>query len=293
MFRYVSLPKQKKWKQKQMGPNQTCKLLHSKGNHNQNKLQKWEKIFASVVTDKDLQNIQTAHPTHLQKTSSIKKWAEDLNRHFSKEDTQMPNRHMKRCSTLVIIREIQTKTTGKTLHWSKWPSLKSLQITCWRRGRERGSYTVGGNVNRCRHYGKQYGGSFKNQKQNYHMIQKSHFWHISGENSKGYTQPSVHSSTGFTIKTCKQPKCPSTDDRCGAHRQCNSTQPQSRRWCHLPHLMDLDAILLGKWVRDRYMISLIHGIQKTDTNERIYKTDSQTKTKFMITKGEREKEQRG
>ena len=37
-----------------MGPNQTYKFLHSKGNHNQNKLQKWEKIFASVVTDKDL-----------------------------------------------------------------------------------------------------------------------------------------------------------------------------------------------------------------------------------------------
>ena len=124
----------------------------------------------------NLQNIEAAHPTHLQKTSSIKKWAEALNRHFSKEDTQMPKRHMEWCSTLVIIREIQTKTTGKTLHWSKWPSLKSLQITRWSGCGEKGSYTVGGNVNRCRHYGKQYGGSFKTQKQNCHMIQKSHFW---------------------------------------------------------------------------------------------------------------------
>ena len=55
--------------------------------------------------------------------------------------------------------------------------IKKTRNKCWCGCGEKGSFVhVGGNVNWCSHYGKQYGGASKNQKYNYHMIQQSHFW---------------------------------------------------------------------------------------------------------------------
>ena len=103
------------------GENKTLRMEENNGKWNS-----WQRS--------NLQNTQAAHSTYCQiNNNPIKNLAEDLNRHFSKEEILTANKYMKRCSTLLGIREIQIKTTEYHLILFRMANMKKFtKKNCWR-----------------------------------------------------------------------------------------------------------------------------------------------------------------
>ena len=152
----------------------------------------WEKIFATHTSDKALISriYKELKKLYTKNTNNpINKWAKEMNRHFT-EDQQAINGHIKKCSTSLVIREMQIKTTLK-FHCTpiRMASIKNKSNKrCWQGCRENVTLIhCWWGCKLVQHSGKQCGYSSEFSEWNYHFSQLSH--------SSVYTQRTLKQNT--------------------------------------------------------------------------------------------------
>lgn len=112
-----------------MGRHQTKKLRTTQDNINEMKRKpmEWERIFTNCVLDKERIQLNSKKPNN-----PVKKWAKNMNRCFSKENTQKVNGYIKSCSMSLEVMKTQIKTTmGCHPTPARMALIKNKSDKCW------------------------------------------------------------------------------------------------------------------------------------------------------------------